>query len=264
MGYLARHFHVVTFDGRGCGKSDRPTEAALYADDAFAEDAIAVLDAVGVDRAVLVGFSCGVTYALHAAARHPERVAGLFGVAPACGLGFSHPEREVYHWDQVYETTEGWAKYNRDYWRRGGYPDFLRVLHGAAVQRAALDEADRGHDRVRARCRPRDRDRLHRRSTGLQRCHLSADRADLRCGPLPGRDRARARRSDPSDRDRPPGRRADRWSADRARGCRSRPDRPRTRADQHRDPCPGRARPAACRQPAPGPGRPRGPSGCCT
>ena len=128
VGYLARHFHVVTFDGRGCGKSDRPTEAALYADDAFAEDAIAVLDAVGVDRAVLVGFSCGVTFSLHAAARHPERVAGLFGIAPACGLGFSHPEREVYHWDQVYETTDGWAKYNRDYWRRGGYPDFLQFF----------------------------------------------------------------------------------------------------------------------------------------
>ncbi len=128
VGYLARHFHVVTFDGRGCGRSDRPTEASLYADDAFGEDAIAVLDAVGVDRAVLVGFSCGVTFSLHAAARHPERVAGLFGIAPSCGLGFSHPERELYHWDRVYETTEGWAKYNRDYWRRGGYPDFVRFF----------------------------------------------------------------------------------------------------------------------------------------
>ena len=128
IGYLSRHFDVITFDGRGCGKSDRPTEARYYADDEFGEDAIAVLDAVGVEVAVLVGLSCGVTYALHAAARHPERVAGLFAIAPSCGLGSAHPEREVYAWDQVYDASAGWAKYNRDYWRRGGYPDFVEFF----------------------------------------------------------------------------------------------------------------------------------------
>ena len=128
IGYLSRHFDVITFDGRGCGRSDRPTEARYYADDEFGEDAIAVLDAVGVDVAVLVGLSCGVTYSLHAAARHPERVAGLFAIAPSCGLGSAHPEREVYAWDQVYDASAGWAKYNRDYWRRGGYPDFVEFF----------------------------------------------------------------------------------------------------------------------------------------
>ena len=210
VGYLARHFHVVTFDGRGCGRSDRPTEASLYADDAFGEDAIAVLDAVGVDRAVLVGFSCGVTFSLHAAARHPERVAGLFGIAPSCGLGFSHPERELYHWDRVYETTEGWAKYNRDYWRRGGYPDFVRFFMAQLFSEPHSTKQIEDTIGVRARCRPRDRDRVHRRSTRLQRCRLSADRADLLRGPLSGRDRARAGRPDPADRHRSPGRRAHR------------------------------------------------------
>jgi pimeloyl-ACP methyl ester carboxylesterase/predicted glycosyltransferase len=128
IGYLSRHFDVITFDGRGCGRSDRPTEARCYADDEFGEDAIAVLDAVGVDVAVLVGLSCGVSYALHAAARHPARVAGLFAIAPACGLGSAHPEREVYAWDRVYDATAGWASYNRDYWRRGGYPDFVEFF----------------------------------------------------------------------------------------------------------------------------------------
>ena len=96
IGYLSRHFDVITFDGRGCGRSDRPTEARYYADDEFGEDAIAVLDAVGVDVAVLVGLSCGVTYSLHAVARPPERVADLFAISPSCGLGSAHPEREVY------------------------------------------------------------------------------------------------------------------------------------------------------------------------
>src|SRR6187402_161106 len=52
--YLARHFRVVTFDGRGCGRSDRPVRAEAYADAEFAADAVAVLDATNTDRAVLV------------------------------------------------------------------------------------------------------------------------------------------------------------------------------------------------------------------
>src|SRR5918994_1219550 len=54
--YLARHCRVVTFDGRGNGRSDRSQEAAAYDEREFAADAIAVLDATGSDRAVIVGF----------------------------------------------------------------------------------------------------------------------------------------------------------------------------------------------------------------
>src|ERR1041385_8949284 len=43
--YLARHCRVVTFDGRGNGRSDRPQNAAAYAEREFAADALAVLDA---------------------------------------------------------------------------------------------------------------------------------------------------------------------------------------------------------------------------
>ena len=43
--YLARHFRVITFDGRGNGRSDRPTGAEAYRTDEFAADALAVMDA---------------------------------------------------------------------------------------------------------------------------------------------------------------------------------------------------------------------------
>ena len=56
IGYLARHFRVVRFDGRGTGASSRPRVATAYTDECFAEDAVAVMDAVGFDRAVLVGY----------------------------------------------------------------------------------------------------------------------------------------------------------------------------------------------------------------
>src|SRR5438132_3696853 len=72
--YLARHCRVVTFDGRGNGRSDRPEEPEAYDEREFAADAIAVMDATATDRAMIVGFSMGVQRGLLLAADHPERV----------------------------------------------------------------------------------------------------------------------------------------------------------------------------------------------
>jgi pimeloyl-ACP methyl ester carboxylesterase len=79
--YLARHCRVLTFDGRGNGRSDRPTEPEAYAEPEFAADAIAVMDATGTDRAVIVGFSMGAHRGLLLAANHPERVEAAWGDA---------------------------------------------------------------------------------------------------------------------------------------------------------------------------------------
>jgi hypothetical protein len=57
--YFARHYRVVTFDGRGNGRSDRPGSAAAYAEEEFAADALAVMDATGTERALLVSLSLG-------------------------------------------------------------------------------------------------------------------------------------------------------------------------------------------------------------
>ena len=54
--YFARHgFRVVTFDGRGNGRSDRPVTG--YSTDHFTMDALAVLDSTGVASAALVAVS---------------------------------------------------------------------------------------------------------------------------------------------------------------------------------------------------------------
>jgi pimeloyl-ACP methyl ester carboxylesterase/predicted glycosyltransferase len=128
--HLARHHRVVTFDGRGCGRSDRPEGAAAYVDSQFADDAAAVMDATGTERAVVVGLSCGASYGVHLAARHPERVTALVAIGPACGFPVADPAREQYVWDGDLDTTEGWAKYNRRYWLEGDYDDFLRFFFG--------------------------------------------------------------------------------------------------------------------------------------
>jgi pimeloyl-ACP methyl ester carboxylesterase/predicted glycosyltransferase len=122
---LARRFRVITFDGRGTGRSSRPEGAVAYTDTECAADALTVLDATGTDRAALVGLSCGVTWSILAAADAPERVEGVVAIAPSCGLDVAQPHRERYQWDGEYDESVGWAKYNRRYWLDGGYDDFV-------------------------------------------------------------------------------------------------------------------------------------------
>src|SRR5712691_9669517 len=61
--YLARHCRVITFDGRGNGRSSRPASADAYSDGEFAADALAVMDATATRQAVLVSVSLGACWA---------------------------------------------------------------------------------------------------------------------------------------------------------------------------------------------------------
>ncbi len=124
--YLARHCRVLTFDGRGNGRSDRPS--AGYDERAFAADALAVMDATGTERAALVSLSMGAQRGLILAAEHPERVDAAVFIAPAAPFGGPVKGRDmVGSWDVELDTDEGWAKYNRHYWRRD-YRGFLEFF----------------------------------------------------------------------------------------------------------------------------------------
>ena len=108
--YLARHFRVITVEGRGNGRADRPGTAEAYRDREYVDDAIAVLDATGVDRAVVVGLSVGGRHALQLAAWYPERAAGVVAIGAA--LPWPLPPG----FDETRDTYEGWGKANRHYW----------------------------------------------------------------------------------------------------------------------------------------------------
>jgi pimeloyl-ACP methyl ester carboxylesterase/predicted glycosyltransferase len=129
--YFARHYRVLTFDGRGNGKSDRPDELDAYRETEFAADALAVLDATQTQRCVLVSLSAGAQRALMLAAEHAERIAGAVFVAPAVPLGNRSPDRDVLPFDEPLDTDEGWAKYNRHYWLRD-YRGFLEFFFSQA------------------------------------------------------------------------------------------------------------------------------------
>jgi pimeloyl-ACP methyl ester carboxylesterase/predicted glycosyltransferase len=108
--YLARHFQVITVEGRGNGRADRPGTEEAYRDREYVDDAIAVLDAAGVDRAVVVGLSVGGRHALQLAAWYPERAAGVVAIGAA--LPWPMPPG----FDETRDTYEGWEKANRHYW----------------------------------------------------------------------------------------------------------------------------------------------------
>ena len=125
--YLARHCRVLTFDGRGNGKSSRPTTPEAYTDNEFAADALAVMDATATQQAVLVSISAGTFWSLLLAAEHPERVAGAVFIGVAFPSLPFPPHRMVYSFDDVLDTDEGWAKENRHYWLKDyrGYLEFF-------------------------------------------------------------------------------------------------------------------------------------------
>jgi pimeloyl-ACP methyl ester carboxylesterase/predicted glycosyltransferase len=123
--YLGRHCRVLTFDGRGNGRSDRPESG--YDEREFAADALAVMDATGTERAVLVSLSLGAQRALLLAAEQPERVDGAVFICPAVPFGGPVTGRGIHSWNAELDTDEGWAKYNRYHWLKD-YRDFLEFF----------------------------------------------------------------------------------------------------------------------------------------
>ena len=126
--YLARHCRVLTFDGRGNGRSDRPSESDAYREEEFAADAIAVMDATGTERAVLVSLSRGAERSLHIAAGHPERVDKLLFIAPGLPLPPATPRlKAIQDFAEPRDEYVGWGKWNRHYWVEH-YEDFLEFF----------------------------------------------------------------------------------------------------------------------------------------
>ena len=81
-------FSVVGWNHRGALGSDRPEDPSRIDIEDHADDAIALMDSMGWERAVIVAWSLGVNVAFELAGRHPERVSGLLSVAGVPGGTF--------------------------------------------------------------------------------------------------------------------------------------------------------------------------------
>lgn len=78
---LREHFRVVSFDERGHGASE-PAPNGAYAWEGFATDALAVIDATGLDNPYGVGHSCGGALLLLAEMRRPGTFRAIWAFEP--------------------------------------------------------------------------------------------------------------------------------------------------------------------------------------
>lgn len=101
----AGRLRLIATDARGHGESGKPADG--YAPEEFVADAVAVLDALAIERSMVVGHSMGGTHAIRLAATHPDRVERLVvvdagpeampeGSQRARRLSLERPERFEY------------------------------------------------------------------------------------------------------------------------------------------------------------------------
>jgi pimeloyl-ACP methyl ester carboxylesterase len=159
--YLARHFRVIAIDPRGNGRSDRPPQRESYSRAAHVRDVIAVLDAVGVESAMMISASPRAALLLALCVEHPDRVRAAVFITPQLWIeeGFARPFASTPR--ERYEEME---KMNPHYWRedyRGFvewfarwiacYPHSTRlteetVRHGLETDAETLIRATRGFE----------------------------------------------------------------------------------------------------------------------
>ncbi len=96
-------YRVVGYDARGHGRSAAAPDPSAYGYDHLARDLEAVLDALGLERAVLAGASMGAHTALRFALRNPARVAALGLITPSFDPERAPDAETLANWDALAE-----------------------------------------------------------------------------------------------------------------------------------------------------------------
>jgi pimeloyl-ACP methyl ester carboxylesterase len=115
--FLARHYRVITVDGRGNGQSGRPTGRDNHTTAQNVADIMAVLDATGTDSAILVAHCHANWWAVEIASTHPNRVDGLVAIDPGVpylGRSHEHWAQSGKTWNQALDDPTGWQLFNRN------------------------------------------------------------------------------------------------------------------------------------------------------
>jgi pimeloyl-ACP methyl ester carboxylesterase len=99
---LERSGHrVIAYDARGHGHSSPAPEAGAYDYENLSLDASAVLDALGIDRAILAGASMGAHTLIRMALRAPSRVGGLVVITPSYDPVSNDDPDRLADWDAL-------------------------------------------------------------------------------------------------------------------------------------------------------------------
>lgn len=101
-----KYYKVVTFDNRGVGKTDKPSEP--YTMKTMADDTIGLMDHLGIDKAHILGASMGGLIAQEVAINYPERVGKLILAVTFTGLP-SNAERVGEVAEIASEVLKAWG-----------------------------------------------------------------------------------------------------------------------------------------------------------
>ena len=101
--YFSRRYRCIAYNARGFPPSDVPDDGEKYSQDRARDDIRAVLDALKLDKAHIVGLSMGGFATLHFGFTYPDRARSL--VVAGCGYGASPDKRQ-----QFAEETEASAR----------------------------------------------------------------------------------------------------------------------------------------------------------
>ena len=97
---FADRYRLIGWDMRGHGQSDSPGDDARYSRELTVEDMRAILDELGIERAVIAGHSLGGYMSLAFQAMHPERTGAL--ILQGTGPGYRNPvPREAWNEDRL-------------------------------------------------------------------------------------------------------------------------------------------------------------------
>ena len=99
--YFGRRYRCITYNARGYPPSEVPTDPARYSQDRARDDIRAVLDALAIDKAHVVGISMGGFAVLHFGFAYPDRALSL--VVAGCGYGAEPGKRQQFH-DETAKT----------------------------------------------------------------------------------------------------------------------------------------------------------------
>ena len=123
---------VVAYDARGHGASMPAADRGAYVYDDLAADLAAVLDAYGIERAVLAGASMGAHTALRFALDHPGRVAALAVITPAHDPATADEPERLVRWDALADGLD-----------QGGVDGFIAAYDLARIPPARRETTER-------------------------------------------------------------------------------------------------------------------------
>lgn len=104
MYHFGDRFHVVAYDARGHGLSEKPDNPDAYSQDLMLDDLKSIMDGLDINQAIIGGHSMGAGVALNFALNHPERCLGL--VLVGIGSGDSNPRWWQQWWAKIADIAE--------------------------------------------------------------------------------------------------------------------------------------------------------------